>query len=80
MEPWQPALDVVGQEFGAPSTDPRRATALFPNLILNQLLLGYRSLDELQSAFADCIVRAGEGRPLIDALFPKTPSDVWPLV
>ena len=79
-EPWQPALDVVGQEFGIPSGDPRRATALFPGLSINQLLLGYRSLDELQAIYPDCMVRGGEGRALIDALFPKAPSDVWPLV
>ena len=40
----------------------------------------YRSLDELQATYPDCMVRAGEGRALIDALFPKAPSDVWPLV
>ena len=80
VEPWQPALDVPGQEFGIPSADPRRPTALFPELSINQLLLGYRSLDELQAIFPDCIVRGGEGRALIDALFPKAPSDVWPLV
>jgi len=79
-EPWQPALDVVGQEFGIPSSDPRRAAALFPGLGINQLVLGYRSLDELQAIYPDCMVRGGEGRALIDALFPKTASDVWPLV
>jgi hypothetical protein len=26
------------------------------------------------------MVRGGEGRALIDTLFPKAPSDVWPLV
>ena len=70
-EPWHPALDVMGQEFGAPSRDPRRPMALFPELSINQLLLGYRSLDELQATYPDCIVHAGEGRALIDILFPK---------
>ena len=79
-EPWQPALDVMGQEFGIPSSDPRRPAALFPELSINQLLLGYRALDELQAIYPDCIVRAGEAQALIDALFPKAPSDVWPLV
>lgn len=80
VQPWRPALDVMGQEFGAPSRDPRRPMALFPELSINQLLLGYRSLDELQGTYPDCIVRDGEGRALIDTLFPKAPSDVWPLV
>ena len=78
--PWRPSLDVVGQEFGEPSTDPRRPMALFPGLTLHQLLLGYRSLDDLQGAFPDCMVRQGEARALLDALFPKTPSDVWPVL
>jgi hypothetical protein len=80
VEPWRPALDVVGQEFGLPSAEHRRPTALFPDLTINQLLLGYRSLDELEAAWPDCMVRGGEGRALIDTLFPKAPSDVWPLV
>jgi hypothetical protein len=79
-EPWRPSLDVAGQEFGAPSRDPRRPMALFPDLSINQLLLGHRSLDGLQAIYPDCIVRTGEARALIDALFPQAPSDVWPLV
>lgn len=80
VAPWRPSLDVVGQEFGTPSTDPRRPMAMFPGLTVNQLLLGFRSLEELEGAFPDCMVRQGDGRALLDALFPKTPSDVWPLL
>jgi GNAT superfamily N-acetyltransferase len=80
VAPWRPSLDVVGQEFGTPSTDPRRPMALFPGVTVNQLLLGFRSLEELEGAFPDCMVRQGDGRALLDALFPKTPSDVWALL
>jgi hypothetical protein len=79
-EPWALARDVVGQEFGQPSSDPRRPMALFPELTLLQLILGYRSLDQIQDAFPDCLVRGGEPRALLHTLFPRTQSDVWPLV
>ncbi len=79
-EPWPIARDVVGQEFGLPSSDPRRPMALFPGLTLLELILGYRSLDQLQDAYPDCMVRGGEPRALLHTLFPRTHSDVWPLV
>jgi hypothetical protein len=79
-EAWPVARDVVGQEFGQPSSDSRRPMALFPGLTWLQLVLGYRSLDQLQDAFPDCLVRTGETRALLDALFPRTPSDIWALL
>jgi hypothetical protein len=45
-----------------------------------QLLFGFRSLAELELSFPDCVVRTSEARALLDALFPKTPSDVWAVV
>jgi hypothetical protein len=41
---------------------------------------GFRSLEELEAAFPDCIVRTYEARALLSALFPKQLSDVWPVV
>ena len=38
----------------------------------------YRSLAELRYAFADCWVANDEARTLLEALFPKRPSDLWP--
>jgi hypothetical protein len=78
--PWPLARDVVGQEFGQPSSDPRRPMTLFPGLTWLQLVLGYRSLDQLQEAFPDCMVRTGEARALLNALFPRSPSDIWALL
>jgi hypothetical protein len=80
VEPWRPDVRVVGLEFGRPSADPRRPVAMFPDLTFLQLLLGARSLVELEAAFPDCVVRTNEARALLDALFPKTPSHIWPVV
>jgi hypothetical protein len=30
--------------------------------------------------FVDCVVRTNEARVLLTALFPKRPSDVWPVL
>jgi hypothetical protein len=51
----------------------------FPGLTFLQLLFGYRSLAELEYAFADCRVGDEETHVLLDALFPKQPSHVWPI-
>ena len=80
LEAWQPDIAVRGLEFGRPSSDARRPLAMFPDLTFLQLLFGFRSLRELEAAFPDCIVRTNEARALLDALFPKAPSDVWPLL
>jgi GNAT superfamily N-acetyltransferase len=66
VEPWQPAPGEDGD-------------AGFPDLTFLQLLFGYRSLDELDHAFADCWASPDRARPLLEVLFPKRPSDVWPV-
>jgi len=80
VESWQPDITVRGLEFGRPSSDPRRPLAMFPDLIFLQLLFGFRSLAELEVAFPDCVVRTNEARALLNALFPKAPSDVWAVI
>jgi hypothetical protein len=50
----------------------------FPPLTFLQLLFGHRSLAELMAAFPDCGGRL-EARLLLDALFPKQTSSVWPV-
>lgn len=54
-----------------------RGSAAFPNRTFLQLLFGYKSLDELQSAFPDCMVRSDEARILLNTLFPKQASNLW---
>lgn len=80
VEAWRPDLTVRGLEFGRPSSDPRRPLATFPDLTFLQLLFGFRSLHELEAVFPDCLVRTSEARALLNALFPKTPSDIWPVI
>jgi len=55
--------------------------AAFPGLTFLQLLFGYRSLEEIEYAFPDCWVndKNSEFRPVINALFPKQNSTVWPI-
>jgi hypothetical protein len=78
--PWKPSRAVVGQENGFASRDPGRAHALFPDLTFQQLIFGRRSVDELADWYPDCVIRTGEVRALLGALFPRQPSVVWPLV
>jgi hypothetical protein len=51
----------------------------FPGLTFLQLLFGYRNFDELHYAFADCYWNSNESYNLINILFPKKLSDVFPI-
>lgn len=66
--------DVVPWE--SPVGDAKSAE--FPNLTFLQLLFGYRSFAELEAAYTDCGARH-EMRLLLNALFPKQVSAVWPV-
>jgi non-canonical purine NTP pyrophosphatase (RdgB/HAM1 family) len=63
-EAWAPTHDAPGD-------------AAFPDLTFLQLLFGYRSLQELDNAFADCWVGTDGTAALLEALFPKQASHVW---
>lgn len=63
--PWQPD---AGDED----------TPAFPDLTFLRLLFGYSSLDELHRAFPDCMILTDEAHVLLDTLFPKQASNVWP--
>ncbi len=65
-EPWLPSHDDEGG-------------AAFPGLTFLQIVFGHRSLDELRAAFPDCWQSSDEARALLEALFPKQPSDFWPM-
>jgi hypothetical protein len=80
VEAWEPPVTVQGIEFGRSSRDPRRPLAMFPDLTFLQLLFGFRPLEALEAAFPDCLVRTQEARALLQALFPRSPSDVWPVI
>jgi len=51
----------------------------FPELTFLQLLFGYRSYEELHQSFADCWCDSEEALALINILFPKKLSDVFPI-
>ncbi len=69
IEPWQ----------ASDSEDDDQVSALrCPPLIFLQLLLSYRSVDELRTIFPDVLVK-DEARLLVDTLFPKQHSFVEPL-
>jgi hypothetical protein len=66
-EAWMPAREDDG-------------TAAFPDLTFLQLLFGYRSLDALRRAHADCYLSNEDEAPaLMEALFPEQPSHLWPI-
>ena len=64
VEPWEP-------------TPSERGAAAFPDRTFLQLLFGYRTLEELDYAFADCWTETDEARALLKVLFPRQPSSVW---
>jgi hypothetical protein len=66
VEPWLP-------------TPERAGDAAFPDLTLSQLILGSRSLTDLEYAFADCYAATEEARALLDILFPRQVSTPWPV-
>ena len=62
-----------------PSPQRGSGDAGFPDLTFLQLLFGYRSLDDLKFAFVDCWTAHDEAIALLNALFPRHPSSVWPV-
>jgi hypothetical protein len=61
------------------STTKDDESAAFPDLTFLQLLFGYRSLNELCFAFKDCYWSNNTARVVLNALFPKRLSDVFPV-
>ena len=51
--------------------------ALFPDLTFLQLLVGFRSVEDLEYAFPDCRASSDGARGLLNSLFPKRVSSVW---
>jgi hypothetical protein len=66
IESWKPSPEDGG-------------VAAFPGLSFLQILFGYRSYEELSHSFPDCWCDSEEVRALIDILFPKKLSDVFPV-
>ncbi len=66
IQPWQPSPSEEGN-------------AGFPDLTFLQLLFGYRSFYELEYTFADCWCFSEDVRVLLNILFPKKLSNVYPI-
>jgi hypothetical protein len=67
---------IRGIEGWQPSTEAPGHVAL-PELTYVQLLFGYRALAELYAAFPDCVIHDPTAAAVVDALFPRRPSDLW---
>ena len=67
IEPWQPGLY------------PNEGQVAFPHLTFLQLVFGYRSYDELHYAFPDCWCSGEEVPLLLNTLFPKRASNMYPV-
>jgi hypothetical protein len=65
VQPWDPP-------------DLMDGDAAFPGLTFLQLLFGYRSLEELRYAFADCWADDAAAA-VLTGLFPKQVSTIWPV-
>jgi hypothetical protein len=70
---------LVDVEAWQPAPMGHSGDAAFPGLTFLQLLFGYRDLDELEYAFPDCRTDNDAPRALLEALFPKQASNVWPV-
>ncbi|HRE26776.1 MAG TPA: hypothetical protein PK954_09095, partial [Anaerolineales bacterium] len=66
VEPWQPTPKAGGD-------------AAFPDQTFLHLLFGHRTIDEIRQLRVDCWVNDDTVRIILEALFPKQMSDVWPL-
>ena len=51
--------------------------ALFPDLTFLKVLLGHRSLADVQYAWPDCIVATPTGQALLPILFPQRYAHLW---
>lgn len=56
-----------------------KVDAAFPDLTLLQMIFGHRNYSELAYAFPDCWAKDTEISQLLDTLFPKKASDIFPL-
>ena len=62
-----------------PSPYGHAGNAGFPPHTFLQLLFGYRTMQMLKDSFADCWTDRDEIHLLLDTLFPRIQSDVWPV-
>jgi len=62
-----------------PTPTGHTGDAAFPGLTFLQLLFGYRSLEELHANYPDVWTESDAAYGLLNSLFPKKFSNVWPI-
>jgi len=67
IEPWNP------------NAYPDEGNIAFPNLTFLQMVFGYRTYEEIHYAFPDCWCDDEDVRILINILFPKKSSNIYPV-
>ena len=67
IEPWKPNLY------------PDEGDIAFPNLTFLQMIFGHRTYEELHYAFPDCWCESESARVVLNALFPKKTSNIYPI-
>ncbi|MFT4038172.1 MAG: GNAT family N-acetyltransferase [Thermomicrobiales bacterium] len=73
-------LTLAGGRITVSAYTPERVEdgdAFFPDLTFLKLLMGYRTLADLEYAYPDCSVESPAARALLPVLFPQRPSHVW---
>jgi len=70
---------LIKVEAFTPTPVGHTGDAAFPELTFLQLLFGYRNLDELLFAFADCWYENDNAYGILNALFNKQVCNVWPV-
>ena len=69
----------LAQVDEVPVTTEHPGDVSLPGLLVTHLLLGHRTLGELEAVLPDVMVHRPGARPLVDALFPRRPSNPWAL-
>lgn len=62
-----------------PSPVGHSGDAGFPDLTFLQMVFGYRTFEELDASFADCWSDNDDAYGLLNVLFHRQPSNVWPI-
>jgi len=58
--------------------DEKKMDVSFPGLTFLQILFGWRDIHELRYAFPDCTLKEAK-LSIVESLFPKIPSRIWPV-
>jgi len=69
----------ISIDYWNPEPHRYSGDASFPNHTFLQLIFGYRSITELDYAYADCWIDKAKMKRLLDILFPRINSNIFPI-